>query len=85
MKSVTEILSDVLAVKKKDINIDSTFEDDLGADSLDMVEITMRLEDEYDVVIDDDRAEGIKTVGDCVGYLRDLGVSEELLRSRSCK
>ena len=51
--------------------MDTSFTEDIGADSLDLVELIMALEQEFDVEIDDDEVEGIKTVGDAVRYIKD--------------
>jgi len=62
------IIVDKLSVDENEVTMDSTFED-LGADSLDIVEIVMALEEEFDIEISDDEAEQAKTVGDVVNYL----------------
>ena len=58
-----------LGVYADDVNIDSTFIDDLGADSLDIVELIMAFEEEFNVEIPDEIAEKIKTVKDTVDYI----------------
>lgn len=62
------IIVDKLSVDENEVTMDTTFED-LGADSLDIVEIVMALEEEFDIEISDDEAENAKTVGDVVNYL----------------
>lgn len=62
------IIVDKLSVDENEVTMDSTFED-LGADSLDIVEIVMALEEEFDIEISDDEAEQAKSVGDVVNYL----------------
>lgn len=62
------IIVDKLSVDENEVTMDSSFED-LGADSLDIVEIVMALEEEFDIEISDDEAEQAKTVGDVVNYL----------------
>lgn len=65
------IIVDKLSVDSEEVSMDSTFED-LGADSLDIVEIVMALEEEFDIEISDDEAEQAKSVGDVVNYLTTL-------------
>jgi acyl carrier protein len=64
-----EILVDVLGVKAEDIKAESKFIDDLGADSLDLVELIMALEDKFDIEISDEDAEKIITVKDALDYI----------------
>ena len=66
---VKKIVVDQLGVNEADVQIDSTFIDDLGADSLDIVELIMAFEEEFEIEIPDDAAEKIKTVRD---VLKDL-------------
>ena len=68
-EKVKAIVVEQLGVDEVDVNIDSTFIDDLGADSLDIVELIMAFEEEFNVEIPDDVAENIKTVKDAVGYI----------------
>lgn len=58
-----------MGVSEADVQIDSTFIDDLGADSLDIVELIMAFEEEFEIEIPDDAAEKIKTVRDAVDYI----------------
>ncbi|MEN3189916.1 MAG: acyl carrier protein [Atribacterota bacterium] len=67
---VKKIIVDQLGVDASKISEDSSFVDDLGADSLDIVELIMAFEEEFDVEIPDEDAEKIKTVGDAVKYLK---------------
>ena len=69
MERVTEIVADQLGVDKEKITADTSFVNDLGADSLDTVELVMELEEEFDVNIPDDAAEKIQTVGQAVEYI----------------
>lgn len=69
---IRDFLVQQLGIDEDTITMESSFEDDLGADSLDLVELVMALEEEYDVEIDDDDAEKIKTVGDAVNYIKSL-------------
>lgn len=66
---VKAIVVEQLGVDEAEVTIDSTFVDDLGADSLDIVELIMAFEEEFNVEIPDDVAEKIKTVKDTVEYI----------------
>ena len=66
---VRDIVVDQLGVEADEVNIDSTFIDDLGADSLDIVELIMAFEEEFGIEIPDEAAEKIKTVRDVVSYI----------------
>lgn len=66
---VRDIVVDQLSVEADEVNIDSTFIDDLGADSLDIVELIMAFEEEFGIEIPDEAAEKIKTVQDVVSYI----------------
>ena len=68
---VKELISEQLDVKADDITEASNIQDDLGADSLDVVDLVMALEDEFDVEIPEDQVENIKTVGDIVKFIED--------------
>lgn len=69
-KKVKEIISEQLGIDLDEITMESSFVDDLGADSLDIVELVMALETEFDLEIPDEDAEGISTVGDVVEYIK---------------
>jgi acyl carrier protein len=66
---VTSIIVEKLGVDESDITRDASFTDDLGADSLDTVELIMEFEKEFDITIPDEDAEQIATVGDAIDYL----------------
>ena len=66
---VKNIVVEQLGVSEADVQIDSTFIDGLGADSLDIVELIMAFEEEFEIEIPDDAAEKIKTVRDAVDYI----------------
>ncbi|EPZ51585.1 acyl carrier protein [Alicyclobacillus acidoterrestris] len=66
---VKKIIVDRLSVDEDKVTMEATFKDDLGADSLDIVELIMELEDEFDLEISDEDAEKISTVGDVVTYI----------------
>lgn len=68
---VKELIAEQLDVKADDITETSNIQDDLGADSLDVVDLVMALEDEFDVEIPEDQVENIKTVGDIVKFIED--------------
>lgn len=67
---VKEIISDQLGIDSEEIAMESSFIDDLGADSLDIVELIMALEAEFDLEIPDEAAEKISKVGDIVDYIK---------------
>ncbi|MCM3214781.1 acyl carrier protein [Niallia taxi] len=69
LERVTKIVVDRLGVEESEVKPEASFKDDLGADSLDVVELVMELEDEFDMEISDDDAEKIATVGDAVNYI----------------
>ncbi len=66
---VKEIVIEQLGVKEDEVTPEASFLEDLGADSLDIVELVMALEEEYELEISDEDAEGIKTVQDVVSYI----------------
>ena len=68
---VKAIIVKQLGVKEDDVSIEKSFIDDLGADSLDIVELVMAMEDEFGFEIPDDEAENIRTVGDAVKYINN--------------
>ena len=68
---VKAIIVEKLGVDESDISEDASFTDDLGADSLDTVELIMEFEKEFDITIPDEDAEQIATVGDAISYLND--------------
>ncbi|MCC6933838.1 MAG: acyl carrier protein [Deltaproteobacteria bacterium] len=67
---VKAIIVEQLNVPAEEITPEASFIDDLGADSLDIVELVMALEEEYDIEISDEEAEKIQTVGDAVSYIQ---------------
>ena len=68
---VVEIIIDQLGVDEKQVNPEASFIDDLGADSLDTVELVMALEEEFDIEIPDEEAEKIATDQNAVDYIKD--------------
>ena len=71
LEKLKEIIADVLNVDADDITEDTTFVDDLGADSLDIFQIIMGIEETFDIEIDNDDAENIATVGDAVEQINN--------------
>ncbi|MBL4930848.1 MULTISPECIES: acyl carrier protein [Clostridium] len=72
-EKIKEIIADKLSVNVDDITMESSFIEDLGADSLDIVELIMALEDELEMEIPDEDAEKFTTVGDVVNYIKAQG------------
>lgn len=70
-EKVKEIVVDQLGVEEEEVSESSSFVDDLGADSLDLVELIMALEEEFDMEIPDEDAEKISTVGDAIKYIKE--------------
>ena len=68
---VSQIIIEQLGVTKEDLVLEASVIDDLGADSLDIVELVMAMEETFDIEIPDDDAEKIQTIGDAVSYLKD--------------
>ncbi|MGH0034358.1 MAG: acyl carrier protein [Myxococcota bacterium] len=68
---VTDLIVEQLGVSKDEIVMNASFIDDLGADSLDIVELVMSMEEEFDLEIPDEDAEKIQTIGDAIAYLEE--------------
>lgn len=69
-KTMQDLIAEQFAIDTDEIGMDCSFVDDLGADSVDLVELVMAMEEEFDVgEIDEEDLTGLKTVGDCVRYL----------------
>lgn len=71
-EKIQNIIADVLNIETEEITLESAFIDDLGADSLDIVEIVMAIEEEFDIKIPDDAGENITTVGDAVEQIKKV-------------
>jgi acyl carrier protein len=71
LEKVKEIIVDQLGVEEEEVTLEASFIEDLGADSLDIVELIMALEEEFSLEIPDDEAEKISTVNDAVEYIRE--------------
>ncbi len=69
-EKVKSIIVDQLGVEESAVTMDASFIDDLGADSLDLVELIMALEEEFNMEIPDGEAENIKVVSDVVNYIK---------------
>jgi acyl carrier protein len=70
-EKVKERISDILGVESDEITLEASFVDDLGADSLDIVELIMALEEEFEIEIPDEEAEKIQVVSDVVDYIKE--------------
>jgi len=69
---VKKVIVEQLGVDENEVTLDASITDDLGADSLDLVELVMALETEFNLDIPDEEAEKIKTVGDAVRYVEEV-------------
>ena len=72
LEKIKAIIAEVLNIDADSITEDTTFVDDLGADSLDIFQIIMGIEEEYDIELDDESVEQIQTVGDAVEAIRTI-------------
>ena len=70
-QKVKSIIVDKLGVEESEVAIEASFTNDLGADSLDTVELIMEFEKEFDIRIPDDQAEKIQTVGEAISYIEE--------------
>ncbi|PIQ87288.1 MAG: acyl carrier protein [Candidatus Omnitrophica bacterium CG11_big_fil_rev_8_21_14_0_20_45_26] len=73
---ITDIIVEQLGVKREEVTPEASFVDDLGADSLDTVELVMALEEEFGIEIPDEDAEKIQTVGDAIKYIDEKTASK---------
>lgn len=69
LAKIKEIVAVQFNVEEDDLDMDTSFKDTLNADSLDLVELVMALEDEFDLEVEDEGVEAIKTIGDAVEYI----------------
>ena len=76
LEKMKEIIADQLGVSEDEVNLEASFKEDLDADSLDLFELVMALEEEYDVEIPSDDLAELNTVGDVINYLKDKGVED---------
>lgn len=73
---LVEIMMDQLSIQPQDITVDTAFKDDLALDSLDLYDLIMALEDEFNIELPAERQEEIVTVDDLIRVLKELGVEE---------
>ena len=76
LEKMREIIAEQLNCDEGEINVDTSFKDDLGSDSLDLFELVMALEDEYSVEIPAEELQELTTVGAVIDYLKNKGVEE---------
>ena len=76
LEKMKEIIADQLGVSEDEVTLEASFKEDLDADSLDLFELVMALEEEYDVEIPSDDLAELYTVGDVINYLKDKGVED---------
>ncbi len=76
LEKMKEIIADQLSVSEDEVTLEASFKDDLDADSLDLFELVMALEEEYDVEIPSDDLAELNTVGNVINYLKDKGVED---------
>lgn len=76
LEKMKEIIADQLGVSEDEVTLEASFKEDLDADSLDLFELVMALEEEYDVGIPSDDLAELNTVGDVINYLKDKGVED---------
>ena len=81
-EEIKAIVAENLGVEEDSITMESSFKDDLKADSLDLFELTMALEEEYDTEIPAEELEDIETVGDVIEYLREKGIDEQAVDNK---
>lgn len=76
LEKMKEIIADQLGVSEDEVTLEASFKEDLDADSLDLFELVMALEEEYDVEIPSDDLAELNTVGAVINYLKDKGVED---------
>lgn len=76
LEKMRKYISEQLNVDESEIQMDTSFQDDLGADSLDLYELVMNLEDEYGIEIPVEELQKMTTVGDVIRYLKSQGIEE---------
>jgi acyl carrier protein len=75
-EKMSESIAQQLGIEEEEITPDTSFKEDLGADSLDLFELTMALEDEYDIEIPAEELEAIETIQDVIDYLNSRGIED---------
>ncbi len=73
---LVEIIAEHLGVQKQDIELDTSFKDDLAADSLDLYDLVMAIEEEFNVEVGEDETKDVETVEDLIRILKELGVED---------
>lgn len=68
---ILELIAEQFNMDVEDLNDDMSFEDDLNADSIELVELVMSIEDEFDLELDDEKLESLKTIGDVIDYIEE--------------
>ena len=76
LEKMKEIIADQLGVSEDEVTLEASFNEDLDADSLDLFELVLALEEEYDGEIPSDDLAELNTVGDVINYLKDKGVED---------
>lgn len=76
LEKIKSNIVDQLGVDEENITLETSLKDDLGADSLDLFELVMKLEEDFEIEIPSDDLESIQTVGDMVQYLKGKGIAE---------
>ena len=76
LEKIKEMVAEQLNVEAADITAETSFKDDLGADSLDLFELVTNLEDEYEIEIPSEEIENLTTVGSVADYLKSKGIEE---------
>ncbi len=71
-EKIKSMVSEQFKIDEKNITMETSFKDDLGADSIDLVELIMSLEDEFDLEIEDEEVENINTIEDAVNYINNI-------------
>ena len=69
---VIELIATQFNLDENELDLENSFKDDLNADSLDLVELIMTLEDEFSLEVEDEDVDSIKTIGDAIDYIKDL-------------
>lgn len=76
LERVKEIIAEQLSMDASEIKLETSFKDDLGADSLDLFEVVMSLEEEYDIEIPPEEVSNLNTVAEVMDYLKAKGIEE---------
>ena len=76
LEKMKSIIAEQLGVTEGELGLETNFKDDLDADSLDLLELVMALEDEYDIEISPEDSAKLATIGDVIDYLAELGIED---------